>query len=162
MKRESPSFSEHRTLLPLCIVYESNKEAFIAVNTPFGQTPRVAVQDIEMQGTKITPIKAAIQIDSLGKQCLEKNENLYTYKKLHYAYFRFCFIQSLFLIFLKDFIIFSQTPMIKIGLSCVLCTKIMFCLRAWFVHQDCHLNIDNSRFRYLESDLSNEVSSRSF
>ena len=54
---------------------------FIAINTPFGETKRVQVK-VEMQGSVISPIKASISIDSVGKQCIETGENLYNTKIL--------------------------------------------------------------------------------
>ena len=34
-----------------------------------------------MQGTVITSLKCAVQIDTLGKECLEKGGNMYKYKE---------------------------------------------------------------------------------
>ena len=35
-----------------------------------------------MQGSVLSPIKCSVSIDFLGKECLEKNENIYKYKNL--------------------------------------------------------------------------------
>ena len=65
----------------LRLIYECNKESYIKVNTPFGQTDTAKVEDVEAQGSVLSPIRCAIQIDSIEKECIDNNENLYKYKK---------------------------------------------------------------------------------
>ena len=65
----------------LSFMYYENKESHVAINTPLGLTERCQIDNIEMQGSVLGPIKTAVQIDSLGKECMEKGENLYSYKK---------------------------------------------------------------------------------
>ena len=66
----------------IALVYEGNKEIRIKVNTPFGETGETNVKDCELQGSVLSPIKASISVDSIGKQASELNENMYIYKKL--------------------------------------------------------------------------------
>ena len=44
-------------------------------------TDRVELSEIEMQGTVPAPLKCSIQIDTLGKECLQSGEGLYKYKE---------------------------------------------------------------------------------
>ena len=54
----------------------------MAVRTPWGTvTDRVELNEIEMQGTVPAPLKCSIQIDTLGKECIEEGECLYKYKE---------------------------------------------------------------------------------
>ena len=54
----------------------------MAVKTPWGSiTKRVEINEIEMQGTVPAPLKCSVQLDSLGKECLESGEGLYLYKE---------------------------------------------------------------------------------
>ena len=39
------------------------------------------MEEIEMQGTKLSNIKCAVQIDTLGKECYTYNEGMYLYKE---------------------------------------------------------------------------------
>ena len=43
-------------------------------------TDRVELKRIEMQGTVLAPLKASVQLDTLGKECIEENEGLFKYK----------------------------------------------------------------------------------
>jgi hypothetical protein len=57
------------------LVANSNSSCQVAVRTPWGSlTRRETLQDIEMQGGVLTPIKCSIQIDTLGKEMLESVE----------------------------------------------------------------------------------------
>ena len=56
------------------LMCESNKEAFVAINTPFGKTDRKRYTDIEMQGSVLGPIKAAVHMDKIGQYSTNKNE----------------------------------------------------------------------------------------
>ena len=44
-------------------------------------TKRVEMKEIEMQGTVPAPLKCSVQLDSLGKECLETGEGVYKYKE---------------------------------------------------------------------------------
>ena len=62
-------------------VANSNKNVQVAVKTPWGSlTERKSLNKIEMQGSVLTSLKCAVQIDSLGTECLTTGEGLYLYK----------------------------------------------------------------------------------
>ena len=61
------------------VIAELNKECNISVRTPCGQTDRFVMSDIEMQGTVMGPIKASVQMDTLGGDCYMRQEGLYLY-----------------------------------------------------------------------------------
>ena len=62
----------------LGLIYESNVNNLVAVNTPVGQTNRVNIRKIVTQGGTFGPIECSNSIDSIGKECYEKGEHLYT------------------------------------------------------------------------------------
>ena len=63
------------------LVANSNKEAHVAVKTPWGAlTERVTLNDLEMQGTVLSNIKCSVQIDSLGQDCLTEKKGIFKYK----------------------------------------------------------------------------------
>ena len=63
------------------LLANSNSRCKVAVKTPWGSTTeRVELQKIEMQGTVLAPLKASIQLDTLGKDCFETGEGLFKYK----------------------------------------------------------------------------------
>ena len=66
----------------LALIFESNKNNLIAVNTPVGQTERVNVQRIVTQGGTFGPLECSNSIDKLGKKCYENGKHLFTYKNL--------------------------------------------------------------------------------
>ena len=57
-----------------------NTNNFVAINTPYGQTERVNMKNIVMQGSKWGPLKCSNSIDKIGKRCIARNEHLYLYK----------------------------------------------------------------------------------
>ena len=42
---------------------------------------RVGIEEIEMQGTVLVPLKCSTQIDSIGKGCFETTDRLLKYKE---------------------------------------------------------------------------------
>ena len=54
----------------------------MAVNTPVGQTERVNIQDIVMQGGTFGSLMCSNSIDSIGKKCYTRGDNLYLYKQM--------------------------------------------------------------------------------
>ena len=63
------------------LLANSNLKAQVAVKTPWGSTTeRITLEKLEMQGTVPAPLKASVQLDTLGKECIENNEGLYKYK----------------------------------------------------------------------------------
>ena len=64
------------------LLANSNLKAQVAVKTPWGSTTeRITLEKLEMQGTVPAPLKASVQLDTLGKECIENNEGLYKYKE---------------------------------------------------------------------------------
>jgi hypothetical protein len=61
------------------VISEMNKKCNISVRTPVGQTERFVLNNIEMQGTVMGPIKASVQLDTLGRDCYDRQEGLYLY-----------------------------------------------------------------------------------
>ena len=51
---------------------KANAKCMVAVKTPWGSlSKRVQLNKIEMQGTVPVPLKCSVQLDTLGKECLE-------------------------------------------------------------------------------------------
>ena len=65
----------------LPLIYKSDETSEIAVNTPFGITARETVHKIVMQGEVLAPLKCSVQVDTIGKECIEEKKNLYQYKE---------------------------------------------------------------------------------
>ena len=63
------------------LISEMNTNCNIAVKTPVGITDRFQLEKIEMQGTKMSNIKCAVQIDTLGKECYTYDEGMFLYKE---------------------------------------------------------------------------------
>ena len=66
----------------LALLYKSNVENLVAVKTPVGQTERIDMPRIVMQGGTWGPLQCSNSIDKIGKDCEENREHLYTYKKM--------------------------------------------------------------------------------
>ena len=64
------------------LVYEANRENFVAVNTPHGISKRETVKEIVMQGDVLAPLISSLQVDTIGKECLEEEKHLFHYKDL--------------------------------------------------------------------------------
>ena len=63
------------------LLANSNLKCQVAVKTPLGSTTdRIELERIEMQGTVPAPLKASVQLDTLGKECNENIEGLFKYK----------------------------------------------------------------------------------
>ena len=61
------------------VISEMNRTCNIAVRTPVGLSDRFELNDIEMQGTVMGPIKCSVQLDTLGRDCYERQEGLFIY-----------------------------------------------------------------------------------
>ena len=57
-----------------------NEKCDIGIKTPVGMTDRFEAFEIEMQGTVPGPIKASVQVDTLGRDCYTYGEGLFLYK----------------------------------------------------------------------------------
>ena len=64
------------------LVSEMNTRCEIAIKTPVGMTDRFQMEQIEMQGTVLGPIKCSVQIDTLGRDCYRDREGLFLYKDM--------------------------------------------------------------------------------
>ena len=65
----------------MALIYEANRVNKVAINTGVGQTSRVDIPSIVMQGGTWGPIKCSNSIDKIGKKCFERGEHLYLYKE---------------------------------------------------------------------------------
>ena len=63
----------------LVLVYKANKEIYMAVKTPTGLTERQTLENIVLQGDTWGSILASVQVDSIGKECVEAGYG-YKYK----------------------------------------------------------------------------------
>ena len=66
----------------LALVYETNVNNLVAVNTPVGQTDRVNIQRIVQQGGGWGPMECSNSVDKLGKKCFDRGVHFYLYKHL--------------------------------------------------------------------------------
>ena len=63
------------------IVTNSNRKCDVAIKTPCGQTDRIPLHKIEMQGTVLAGLKCSVSIDTIGKESLQtKHNTTYKYK----------------------------------------------------------------------------------
>jgi hypothetical protein len=67
------------------LMAKMNEKCSIAIKTPVGITERFTAREIEMQGTVPGPIKACVQIDTLGRDCYKYSEGLFLYKNCVYV-----------------------------------------------------------------------------
>ena len=66
----------------LALVYQNNVTNLVSVKTPFGLTERTTINKIVTQGGVWGPIQCSNQIDTIGKECLNRNIHLFTYKNI--------------------------------------------------------------------------------
>ena len=66
----------------LALLYKINYENHVSVKTAVGQTKRINIPKIVMQGGSWGPLQCSNTIDKIGKQCEERREHLYNYKNL--------------------------------------------------------------------------------
>ena len=64
----------------LALLYKMNEEVQVAIKTPFGLTERTQIEKIVMQGETFGPLCCSVQVDTFGRECLQKNKFLYVYK----------------------------------------------------------------------------------
>ena len=64
------------------LIFEANRENLVAVNTPHGISRREKIEQILMQGDVLAPLISSLQVDTIGKECLEDNKHLYLYKDI--------------------------------------------------------------------------------
>ena len=66
----------------LALVYETNVNNLVAVNTGVGQTDRVAIPRIVQQGGGWGPMECSNSVDTLGKRCRDRGIHSYLYKDM--------------------------------------------------------------------------------
>ena len=64
----------------LALIYEGNRINKVAIKTPAGLTERMDICKIVTQGGVTGPICCAVHTDGIGKQSLQEDKHLYTYK----------------------------------------------------------------------------------
>ena len=64
----------------LALIYETNLNNLVAVNTPVGQTERVNMPRIVQQGGGWGPIECQVSIDKLGRECKKRDIKIFKYK----------------------------------------------------------------------------------
>ena len=62
------------------LLYNINSHVNVAVKTPVGKTDRGVIQKTIIQGDVFGPMMCGIQIDEIGKECLESGKYTYSYK----------------------------------------------------------------------------------
>jgi hypothetical protein len=62
------------------LMYEANRINEVAVQTPNGLSRREVFEEIIMQGDVLAPLISSLQVDTIGKECLEEGKHLYYYK----------------------------------------------------------------------------------
>ena len=65
----------------LALIYKANQEISMAVKTPTGLIERQTVSDIVLQGDTFGSLLASVQVDMIGKDCMEAGHH-YLYKNL--------------------------------------------------------------------------------
>jgi hypothetical protein len=66
------------------LIYEANRENYVAVQTPNGLSRRETFKEIVMQGDVLAPLISSLQVDTIGKECLLDSKYLYFFKdKVH-------------------------------------------------------------------------------
>ena len=64
----------------LNLIYEGNKECFVAVKTPSGQTKRILINETVMQGSVWGPLCCTTTMDKIGQKAYKTGSPLYRYK----------------------------------------------------------------------------------
>ena len=64
------------------LLYEANRINEVAVQTPNGLSRREIFEEIVMQGDVLAPLISSLQVDTMGKECLEEDKHLYKYKDI--------------------------------------------------------------------------------
>ena len=62
------------------LLYQANRINDVAVQTPSGLSKREVFKDIIMQGDVLAPLISSLQVDTMGKECLEEGKHLFYYK----------------------------------------------------------------------------------
>ena len=65
----------------LSLLYQANKEIYMAVNTPGGLSERQMIEDSVLQGDTWGSLLASVQVDDIGQECAEAGHG-YRYKNI--------------------------------------------------------------------------------
>ena len=66
----------------LALIYKSNETNKVAVKTPSGMTERIEMKNLVLQGEIFGPLECSVSVDKFGKECLEEQKHLYSYRGL--------------------------------------------------------------------------------
>ena len=66
----------------IALLYESNRDNLVAVNTAVGMTERVSIPKIVQQGGTWGPALCSNTVDTIGKKCRDRGELFYRYKNI--------------------------------------------------------------------------------
>ena len=66
---------EHKMNDEITLIYESNKDNLVAVNTAVGLTERVNIPNIVQQGGTWGSMLCSNSVDTIGKKCRDRGEN---------------------------------------------------------------------------------------
>jgi hypothetical protein len=66
----------------LALIYKSNENNQVAVKTPNGMTERMEMKKLVLQGEIFGPLECSVSVDKFGKECLEEQKYLYSYKQM--------------------------------------------------------------------------------
>ena len=76
------SLPEHSRDDKLALIYQTNVNNRVAVNTAVGQTERISIPRIVQQGGGWGPMECSNSVDKIGKMCKERGIHQYVYKKM--------------------------------------------------------------------------------
>ena len=54
------------------LISEANKKSLVAVKTPHGLSRRETFEEIVMQGDVLAPLVSSLQVETMGKECIEE------------------------------------------------------------------------------------------
>ena len=66
----------------LSLLYQANREIFMAVNTTSGLTERQKISDTVLQGDTFSSLLASVMVDSIGQECKASGYGYNYMKKL--------------------------------------------------------------------------------
>ena len=72
---------KHQRDRKLALVYETNVNNHVAVNTPVGQTNRVNLSHLVQQGGVWGPMQCSVSIDKIGRECVKTENTLINTKR---------------------------------------------------------------------------------
>ena len=64
------------------LIYGANERSYVAVQSPHGLSERQVFKDLVMQGDILSPLISSLQVDTIGKECLDEKKHLYHFKNV--------------------------------------------------------------------------------